>query len=115
MKKYNIFESQIPSKFKKCWEKNRSQNKLFLDVDFDRFLLHFGSQVGFIKSGFFEVFPKLAPEGSQEASKRLRKAPKRPPRPDFKRFLLSFWTVFGIVFGQDVESYALFPSRTPTV
>ena len=61
--------------------------------------MHFGSQVGFIKSEFFEVFPKLAPEGSQEASKRLRKAPKRPPRPDFKRFLLSFWTVFGIVLG----------------
>ena len=73
---------------------------LFLTLIFMDFRCILAPKLALKKVGFFEVFLKLAPEGSQEASKRLRKAPKRPPRSDLKRFLLSFWTVLGIVLGK---------------
>ena len=72
----------------------------FLTLIFIDFRCILAAKLAPKKVGFFEFFLKLAPEGSQEASKRLRKAPKRPPRLDFKRFLPSFWTVFGIVLGK---------------
>ena len=72
---------------------------LFLTLIFIDFRCILAPKLASKKVSFFDFFLKLAPEGSQEASKRLRKGPKRLPRPDFKRFWPSFWTVFGIVFG----------------